>query len=128
VSAFIFRNQEKAKAVCCAEVPVGIRSKDALLDALYIALRFPDYFGGNWDALNECIRDLSWLPDGDVILRHGDLPMLEDRASLSTYLSILNEATEKWRATGKRKLLVTFPSDTQKIVESILAEAGRSES
>ncbi len=25
------------------------------------AMRFPDWFGGNWDALNDCLTDLDWL-------------------------------------------------------------------
>lgn len=123
MSAFIFNNQHKANVVHRAELPGGIKSKATLLDALSVALRFPDYFGANWDALDECIRDLSWLPDGDVILRHEDLPLAEDRASLSTYLSILKDAVEKWNATGKRKLLVMFPPDTENIVQSVLTEA-----
>ena len=28
-----------------------------LFDALASALALPDYFGGNWDALDECLRD-----------------------------------------------------------------------
>ena len=123
MSEFIFNNQDKAKAAHRAEVPAGIKSKAALLDALSIALHFPRYFGGNWDALDECIRDLSWLPDGDVILWHEDLPLSEDRTSLSTYLLVLNDAVEKWSASGKRKLLVMFPSDTEELIESLLAKA-----
>ena len=32
------------------------------------ALGFPDYFGHNWDALDECLRDLSWLPGTGYVL------------------------------------------------------------
>jgi hypothetical protein len=145
MSAFIFDNQFKAQAVHRAEIPAGIRSKDTLLDTLSVVFRFPDYFGGNWDALNECIRDLSWLPPGDVILSHADLPLPEDRASLSTYLSILGDAVERWKTTGsnlifvtaeksdaggehallvKRKLLVVFPPNTESVVRRVLAENG----
>lgn len=143
MSAFIFNKQGKANVVHRAELPAGIKSEGALLDALSVAFQFPDYFGGNWNALDECIRDLSWLPPGDVMLSHEDVPLAVDRASLSTYLSILKDAVEKWNTTGsnlifvspekrdvtgehallmKRKLLVVFPLETQHVVQSILAD------
>jgi RNAse (barnase) inhibitor barstar len=93
----------------------GITSKAVLMEALFEALKFPDYFGSNWDALWECICDFSWLPDGDVVLSHQGLPLSEDRA--------FKDAVEKWSATGKRKLLVMFPPDTESIVTSVLTEA-----
>ncbi|HTR43015.1 MAG TPA: barstar family protein [Pseudomonadales bacterium] len=144
MSAFIFGNYVEKQIIHRAELAAGIKSKAALLEALSIALRFPDYFGMNWDALNECICDLSWLPPGDVILSHQDLPLSEDRSSLSIYLLILKDAVEVWNTRGsnlifaspgkrdatgqralliKRKLLVTFPPDTQTVVESILSSA-----
>ena len=39
----------------------AILSKQDLMEALSAALEFPDYFGGNWDALEEVLRDLGWL-------------------------------------------------------------------
>jgi RNAse (barnase) inhibitor barstar len=44
------------------------RTKDALLAAIYLALDAPDYAGGNYDALNDVLNDLSWLPAGPVHL------------------------------------------------------------
>jgi len=122
MSTFIFDNQGQAEVVHRAELPAGIQSKAALLNALSDAFCFPDYFGSNWDALEECIRDLSWFPAGDVILSHQDLPLSQDLPSLSTYLSILKNAVEKWNATGERKLLVIFPPQTESIVRRVLSD------
>ena len=37
-----------------------VDSKISLLDTLNTVMAFPAYFGRNWDALEECINDLSW--------------------------------------------------------------------
>jgi len=143
MSAFIYNNgPAKEEAVHQAEVPAGIKSKASLLQVLSVVLRFPAYFGGNWDALDECIRGLSWLPPGDVLVSHRDLPLSEDRVSLSTYLAILRDAVENWNRVGsnltfassekpnvigelesvaKRRLFVTFPLQVQGAVERALA-------
>ena len=60
----------------------GERMKDmsSLLQECAAALQFPYYFGNNWNALDECIKDLSWLPsnafifgitNSESILMHG---------------------------------------------------------
>jgi RNAse (barnase) inhibitor barstar len=120
MNVFIFDDSGEVNAVHCAKVPSGIKSKPDLLDALSTALCFPDYFGRNWDALEECICDLSWLPDGNIVLTHRDLPLPEDRTSLATYLSLLEDAIKMWNRTENRKLVVRFPPDAQSIIQSIL--------
>lgn len=107
-----------------AELPAGIKAKEMLLDELYRRLGFPDYFGFNWDALVDFIRDLSWLPQGPVVLMHRDLPLEGDVASQKTYLSILRNVVEKRGelAGGMRfrDLVVVFPPDTKEQVAWLL--------
>ncbi|HEU4322766.1 MAG TPA: barstar family protein [Roseiflexaceae bacterium] len=46
-----------------------IDDKASFLRACADAMQFPDYFGRNWDALEECLNDLSWVPaDGYVLV------------------------------------------------------------
>jgi hypothetical protein len=45
------------------------QDKETLLEHLARALGFPDWFGGNWDALEDCLCDLSWRPgEGHVLV------------------------------------------------------------
>ena len=46
----------------------SVHSRDELLDAIAAELGFPEYFGHNWDALDECLRDLSWRPAPGYVL------------------------------------------------------------
>lgn len=50
----------------------SIRSKDDLLRAIAEAMRFPDYFGMNWDAVIDCLRDLAdrTPAEGHVLFVH----------------------------------------------------------
>lgn len=41
-----------------AAIPKGLKTKAALFKTIAVALRFPPYFGMNWDALDESLADL----------------------------------------------------------------------
>jgi RNAse (barnase) inhibitor barstar len=62
------------------------------------ALEFPDYFGHNWDALEECLADLEWLPAKGYILLITDAAhvLSDDEAEYETFLEILCDAGEAW--------------------------------
>ena len=73
--------------------------KDALLTALGAALHFPDYYGANWDALEECLSDLSWH-DGplSVLITHADSLPADLRATLE---DIFTEVAQQWAEEGR---------------------------
>lgn len=102
-----------------ARLPSGISSREHLFDLLTHALRLPPYFGRNWDALEECLRDLSWIMARRVILVHGDLPGLESD-DLRVYIDILSNSVRHWRRKQGHELLVVFPHRAKNDVVSLL--------
>lgn len=55
-----------------------LRTPQALLSTLAADLSFPEFFGHNWSALDDCMRDLSWLP-GPLMIRFTGLDRLAKR-------------------------------------------------
>lgn len=66
------------------------------------ALDFPDYFGHNWDAMEECLADLEWLPAKGYVLLITDAQAVlpDDEEEYETLLEILSDAGEAW-STGQ---------------------------
>ncbi len=61
-----------------------VSSKESLLDLLADILKFPEYFGCNWDALEECLRDMEWLPaKGYVVVLHSAEKLWRENAQLA---------------------------------------------
>ena len=83
-----------------------LNRKRDLFWAVAKGLKFPSFFGENWDALEECLRDLSWLgPPAKVVLLHEQLPLADD-CQRKVYFDILHNA----QATGGVPLRVVFPA------------------
>jgi hypothetical protein len=110
-------------AVIDVTVPPGVMTEQELMQQLDERLKFPAYFGGNWDAVEECLRDLSWLPGGAVVLRHEDIP-LEGTRSGTVYLEILAGALAKHGDCGTHRLIVVFPAWLRPRVEAVLNRTG----
>ena len=97
-------------AAMVARVPRGVRSRHKLLAILADKLRFPRYFGHNWDALEDCLRDLSWLPsEQPVAIVHQDFPFGDGGEQRAIYLDILANAAGHWASHSPGKLCVLFP-------------------
>jgi len=75
---------------------------ERLHDEVGAALQFPAYYGENWDAMDECLRDLSWAPAGALLLVLLDvqsvLPGSDD--AMRHFLNVLRWAEDGWAAPG----------------------------
>ncbi len=78
------------------------RSKPQALRRLAAALRFPDWFGGNWDALADSLGDLSWWPAPGylVVIEHFDDWQLAQPDDVDTLLDIFDTAALQWSERG----------------------------
>lgn len=80
-----------------------ITDKPTLLRACANGLAFPPYFGHNWDALADCLTDLSWLDvPGYAILYDNPTPLIRHApADWAIAQEVFLDAAAYWRGAGK---------------------------
>ena len=84
----------------------GALDKPALLECVARALGFPDWFGANWDALEDCLSDLSWRAgEGHVLLVEGQEELPPD--DLGVLLDVLSNCAAFW-AERRRPFYAVF--------------------
>ena len=76
-----------------------LRSKTQFLNHAATALCFPDYFGNNWDALEDCLTDFSWHDANGYIILFDDADQLRQHAAadFDTILEIFRAAATYWQ-------------------------------
>jgi len=85
------------------------RGKHALLSACARGFKFPASFGGNWDALADCLQDLSWLAEpGTVALLRGAADFaVAAPDEYALLLEILGASAEYWQPRGRVFIVVS---------------------
>lgn len=99
----VYRLRMSPESVPVSLVPVldgrTLSDKHRLLAALGHALDFPDYFGENWDALEECLGDLAWRSGPvSMVIHHADAIPAD---LLDLLLDIFSEAAGNWARRGR---------------------------
>ena len=108
-----------AADVFYVRIDPGISLSEELLRSLYYLLWFPGYFGFNWDALYDCLRDLGWIPCRKIVLVHEVLPNLPEK-DLKIYLEILRDSIFDLKDNQEYKLEVFFRYTDKCMIENIL--------
>lgn len=109
-----------------AFVPTPVPHRTVLFKILQHELRLPEYFGANWDALEECLNDLRWLKGFRVIkLMHAGLPHFKGhksgKVSPVIYLQVLRDVVKAWAAKPHCRLEVYFPEKDREQISHLLA-------
>lgn len=89
----------KARFACLPVDLRGIRKSDDALTALGRDLGFPDWYGANFDALNDCLTDFSWREAGGyvILIRGADALAAGDPEGFATLNTVFADAVEDWR-------------------------------
>jgi len=84
-----------------ARIPLqDVTEKTAILRRIAAQLGFPASFGENWDALEDCLTDLSWRQaQGHVLVLEGFQFLPEEE--LGVLIDVLIKAAEFWAGQGK---------------------------
>ena len=96
-----------------------VEGKNKLLNTLDVALNFPDYFGHNWDALHDFLRDFSWIEKKGVVLVHIEIPKLSSE-ELKTYVEILFNVVKDWKDGEEHYFKVIFPKYAELLIQGII--------
>lgn len=120
----VFKYEDKSVcygkgAVFLARIDPNIADTDELLRSLYYLLWFPGYFGFNWNALYDCLRDLDWISENKVMIVHESLPGIPD-SDLRIYLEVLKDCILDWVNDEKHQLEVYFTEKDQGEIERLL--------
>jgi RNAse (barnase) inhibitor barstar len=87
----------------CARIDLtGCRDKGEFLARIAVALEFPGWFGGNWDALFDCLTDLGWRPAVGYLLIFEHAAGWRDAApeAFDAAVAILGDASAAWQERG----------------------------
>jgi hypothetical protein len=77
----------------------------SLFDEFSAAMQFPSYFGENWNAFDECLADLSWLPANSFIcfISHAAQVLEKESANeRQTLWTILDRVASEWSQASAR--------------------------
>ena len=94
----------KEAGLFVARMDIGhAHHKEELIQHLADALRFPAHFGRNWDALRDCLIDLSWLEAPGYVLvfeksKHFGAGHHHD---FEDAMEVLESAAQIWKQDGK---------------------------
>src|SRR5262245_26518729 len=122
ISVFVFGDApQSSDTPLVAGVPCFESDPGRFLRAIGKPLRFPGYYGANWNALEECLNDFSWIHERVIVLVHDNVPQLSSD-QLGIYLDILAVAICNWKRMAAHELVAIFPDAARPQIEKTILE------
>lgn len=95
-----------------------VHSEKELMNELNSKFKFP-YFGYNWDALYDLLRDFHWIDQKKIVMVHDQMPDF-DHASMKIYILLLRDSINDWKLGEDHILEVIFPEEGKSLIRAIL--------
>lgn len=92
-------------------VPADLNDKSALIAWYSSALGMPEQITGNWDAFDECLRNLSWIKEHKLVLYHDSVPLKSSANDQQIYLGVLADTVRDWKPGEAHEVEVVFAPD-----------------
>ncbi|MFJ8087740.1 barstar family protein [Lysinibacillus sp. NPDC095746] len=96
-------------------------SVESLFKEFAINIKFPDYFGENWAAFDECMNDLDWLNCEKYVLFIKNFDQLLSREmhnEFEIFIDILKTMVDEWATERKYSLLSPNTISFQVVIHS----------
>ncbi len=96
------------------------KTKDALFDEWAAVMAFPSYFGHNWEAFDECLNDLQWLPAPAyvVIIKHFDKVLDAAPHDKKVLITLLQKTADAWAHGQHYGALIRNPTPFHVVFQS----------
>ncbi len=94
----------RAASLAFRRVDAGpIKTKSQFLGLLGRVLTFPTWYGRNWDALEDCLTDLSWIEEAGLVIEIDGYAgyAATDPDGFAILLDIFKTSAEYWRSEGR---------------------------
>jgi len=80
-----------------------VRTKSQFLGLIGRSLSFPSWYGRNWDALEDCLTDLSWIEQSGLAVQVEGFSTYAkaDPDGFIILLDIFKTSAEYWRSEGR---------------------------
>lgn len=89
----------------------GLKTRKQFIRLMHETFQFPDYFGFNLDALDECMRDLSWMPSRTIRIRFMDLGKIQPLSLRTLIEAAVSDYQAYWHHSPDRPLSVKIQVD-----------------
>lgn len=78
----------------------SITSQDLYFQEIAKLFQFPNYFGHNWDAVADCLTDLSWEEGDRILIVYSNSQSLRDRNNWEIAMKVWSNTIEFWEQQG----------------------------